>query len=153
MESTPSTSASRQGAARKVMSLHPPLRPVPRSADAPMAVKPRYRATVGVKAPPLAPHLFQPGRSGNGLPKGRKKTLMGRVREILRQKSKFKDGNTQLDDVAEAFVMAMMSGSFVHLKEYIDREEGKIPTRLADAEGGNLKLYVGMPTDGDPNAP
>lgn len=144
---------------RKVLNLGKPPVPKTRLANSHTPLKARYKATPGVLPPPggvlpgeKRPVGFLPGLPGN--PGGKpRKTLMGRVRQILKMKSRMVPGNTRLDDVAEAFVMAMTSGSFVHLKEYIDREEGKVPTRLADAEGGNLKLYVGMPTDDDPNAP
>lgn len=84
------------------------------------------------------------------------KRLITRVKELLCERSKLPNGeaNTRFDDVANVFVQQMESGSFVHMKEYIDREEGKVPTRLSDAEGKNIKLYVGMPvSDDDPEAP
>lgn len=108
----------------------------------------------------LAPHVMKPGQTLNpaGAPPGMK--LMTRIKQILGEASKIrsknKDGtpNTRFDDVAVSFVEKMEEGSFIHTKEYIDREEGKIPTRHADADGKNLKLYVGMPVDDDdPAAP
>lgn len=84
------------------------------------------------------------------------KTLMSRVREIMKMPSNRNGaprGWTRFDDCSNAFVMAMETGSFVHMKEFIDREEGKVPTRLSDADGGNLKLYVGMPIDEAEGAP
>lgn len=80
--------------------------------------------------------------------------LLARAREILGETSHRKVNGrrvecTRFDKVAEAFVRAMEAGSYVHMKEYIDREEGKVPTRIADADGSNLKMYVNMPTDGD----
>lgn len=93
-----------------------------------------------------------------GAPPGKK--LMTRIREMLgdlsKIRSKNKDGtpNYRFDDVANSFVEKMEEGSFIHTKEYIDREEGKVPTRHADADGKTLKLYVGMPVDdNDPEAP
>lgn len=86
------------------------------------------------------------------LPQG--KRLLTRIKEILNERSKKPDGrrNTRFDDCAEAFVTAMEAGSFIHVKEFIDRQEGKVPTRVADADGNKLKMYVGIPVDG-PDAP
>lgn len=78
------------------------------------------------------------------------KTLFGRIQAMMDEK----DGNGEIirDACANAYVNAMKNGSFVHAKEMFDREEGKVPTRLANADGENMKMYIGMPTEGD-NAP
>lgn len=96
-------------------------------------------------------HLFQPGHApvgkrkvGNGYP-----SLLTRIKKILKQRSTRFPNGVRADDVAEAYIRAMEQGSFVHLKEFIDREEGKVPTRIADADGGKMKAYVGMPLEGD----
>lgn len=105
--------------------------------------KPRNTTPCGIR-PPAKPG----GKIG--------KTLMNRVRELLAERSLNADGryNTRFDDVANAFIRSMETGSFVHLKEFIDREEGKVPNRVADAEGKNLKLYVGVPVgEGDTDTP
>jgi hypothetical protein len=54
---------------------------------------------------------------------------------------------TVMDSAAQGFVNMMIGGNFAHLKEYLDRENGKVPTRVADAEGKSMKMYVGVPTD------
>jgi hypothetical protein len=85
-----------------------------------------------------------------------RKTFMNYVREILMEPSRMPDGtyNTRLEDAANAYAQFMERGSFIHSKEFIDREEGKVPSRIADAEGNNIKLYIGMPTaDNDPQTP
>ncbi len=76
---------------------------------------------------------FKPGQSGNpkGRPRGR--TLLTLVREMLQQNE-----GKPLEVVAQAYINAMGKGSFQHLKEYIDREEGKVPDRVANADGSNL---------------
>lgn len=78
---------------------------------------------------------FQPGQSGNpgGRPKGR--TVYKTVRELLYERA---GGEEALEAIAEGYIDAMKRGSFPHLKEFIDREEGKIPDRLANADGSNL---------------
>jgi hypothetical protein len=43
----------------------------------------------------------------------------------------------------------MKAGSFAHIKEYIDREEGKVPSRIAGANGESIKTYIGLPVEGD----
>jgi hypothetical protein len=88
-------------------------------------------------------------KANKELPRG--KTLLTRIKEILNEKSLRTDGryNFRFDDCAEAFVRAMEAGSFIHMKEFIDRQEGKVPQRIADADGNKIKLYVGVPLEGD----
>jgi hypothetical protein len=88
-------------------------------------------------------------KGANPLPQG--KRLLTRIKEILNEKSKLPDGrrSTRFDDCAEAFVNAMEQGSFIHMKEFIDRQEGKVPNRVADADGGKIKMYIGVPLEGD----
>lgn len=83
------------------------------------------------------------------------KTFLDHVKKLLGEKSRKENGdyNTRLHDAADAYAKMMESGSFVHVKEFIDREEGKVPSRISDAEGKNLKLYIGMPIDDEPGAP
>lgn len=99
----------------------------------------------------VPPCAIKPGECRNpaGGPPG--KRLLTRIREMLQERSLKKDGryNERFDDVANAFVAMMEKGSFIHAKEFIDREEGKVPNRLAGSDGKNLKLYVGMPVDDD----
>jgi hypothetical protein len=88
------------------------------------------------KAKPLAKrgHRWKPGQSGN--PQGRPKhrTLMEEIRDQLGA-----DGATvTLADIARTYIEAMNKGSFQHLKEYIDRESGKVPDRVANADGSNI---------------
>jgi hypothetical protein len=72
----------------------------------------------------------------SGRPRG--KTLL----TIIRQKLKARG---ESEEVAEAYITAMKGGSFAHLKEYIEREEGKVPDRIANADGSNITL-VDRPT-------
>jgi hypothetical protein len=75
---------------------------------------------------------------------------MARVREALQQpitRGRHK-GKLYIDVVVEAYVKAMARGSFVHLKEYIDREEGKVAQRIASDDGDNIVLLP-IKLDGD----
>jgi hypothetical protein len=77
---------------------------------------------------------FKPGQSGNpgGRPKGR--TLLKTIRDLL-----YERGDPEaLEKIANGYIDAMKRGSFPHLKEFIDREEGKVPDRVANADGSNL---------------
>lgn len=95
--------------------------------------------------PPLP---FSPGKPEGSI------TLMTRVKQILNQRSKIKnaDGtwryNFRFDDVAEQFVRALESGDFNFMREFLNRLEGRVAQRLANADGSNLKMYENMPTDG-----
>lgn len=78
---------------------------------------------------------FMPGKSGNpgGRPKGR--TILSEIHRIL-------DDEKELESVAKAYVDGMKSGSFQHLKEIIDREDGKVPDRIANSDGTNITITV-----------
>lgn len=72
----------------------------------------------------LKPHQWPKGHCPNpgGRPKGR--TLMS----VIREKLSTPDGDeSRLENAAVAFIEAMEAGSIQHLKEYIEREEGKVP--------------------------
>jgi hypothetical protein len=102
----------------------------------------------------LKKHQF---KKGNKPPKKEKSTggitLLQRVREMLLMKSRDESGkfNTNLDQAAIAYIQQMKAGSFAHLKEILDREEGKSPLKNPQ-QGENVKWYVGIPVDG-PDAP
>lgn len=78
--------------------------------------------------------LWKPGQSGNPAGRPKKKTLMEEIREQLRAEG----AATSLEDVAKKYIAMMKKGSFAHLKEYIEREEGKVPDRVANADGSNI---------------
>jgi hypothetical protein len=106
----------------------------------------------------LQANQIKPGEVRN--PGGQKpgQTLMSRVREMLCERSVYVDPvtgekrkNTRFDDVADAFVRRMEAGEFQHVKEYIEREEGKVKQKI-DLDVSAIKLYEDTPTDG-PEAP
>lgn len=112
------------------------------------------RAKFNMKTNPSPAQIagrIQPGQVLNplGAPKGRRLTTV--IRDLLKQRSKKNDSNKikRIDDVAEAYVAAMERGEFQFIKEYIERDEGKVPMRLADADGEKVKLYLGMPLEGE----
>lgn len=89
-------------------------------------------------------------------PGNRGKRLLTQIKELLRMKSlnpKAGKGDTRLTEAADAFVRAMELGSFPHLKEFIEREEGKVAQKISNADGSNIKLYAGMPVSDSDGAP
>lgn len=56
---------------------------------------------------------------------------------------------TRREKAAMAYVDEMEAGSFAHHKEILDREEGKVPSRMATADGIPLKAFIAMPLEGD----
>jgi len=114
---------------------------------------PKPRLPAGLKPkrrlhPKMVDKQIEPGEVRN--PKGgRRRTLYTVIQQMLDKRSP-KGNGTRRDDAAEAFIRAMESGSYIHNKEILDREEGRIPNRLANADGSNLKMYSNeMPLDGD----
>jgi hypothetical protein len=111
---------------------------------------------------PMSSTIPGPTRTDITKPVGRRArgyngvTLLQRIRDLLRERSLNENSryDSRFDEIANAYVRAMEAGSFVHLKEFIDREMGKVPTRVADADGKNLKMYAALPIkDDDPEAP
>lgn len=79
---------------------------------------------------------FKPGQSGNPAGRPKHKTLMEAIREQLMSEG----ANPSIEDIAGKYIAAMNKGSFQHLKEYIDREQGKVPDRVANADGSNVRF-------------
>lgn len=96
----------------------------------------------------LAEHRFKPGNDGNvenggGRPKG-SIDIWARIRNEL--KAKVAQGQYAGEEyanlVAKSFVKQLLKGKWPQTKELIDREEGKVPERLADANGNNIIIKV-----------
>jgi hypothetical protein len=115
--------------------------------------KPKVEGQVSKLPAALRENQIKPNEVRNpaGAPPGMR--LMTRIREILGEKSLLPDGryNTRFDDVADAFVRQMETGSFPHMKEFIEREEGKV-TQPIDLNPSAVKMYEDVPVDG-PEAP
>lgn len=86
------------------------------------------------------------------------KRLMTRIKEVLGERSLRDDPetggkciNTRFDDVADAFVRQMEGGNFQHVKEFLERDEGKVTEKIALVDDA-VKMYVDTPTEG-PDAP
>lgn len=79
---------------------------------------------VGFCKPPVE-YQFKPGNKASpGRPPGR--TLMSVVREMLHTPNA---NVRQLEDCARDYI-ELLGKSFPHTKEYIDREEGKVPDKF-----------------------
>jgi hypothetical protein len=95
-------------------------------------------------------------RNPKGTPRGR--TLFKQVQMILQERCEVELVNgkriasDRLYKAALAFVKKMEDGEFPFHKEFLDREEGKVPTRVAGHDGGPIKMYAAVAVDG-PNAP
>lgn len=115
-------------------------------AGRPTNMKPDDMRRFNKIPPAFERNKIKPGevRNPNGRP-GR--SLLEQIKAELK-KIPAGTRKTRLEIVAEAYVEQMESGSFAHSKEIIDREEGKVPTRLADADGTPLKQFIGLPTEG-----
>lgn len=91
------------------------------------------------RCPPVETR-FKPGNTaakGKGRPLG-SISIWARIQRELRKRIT-EDGPLQgkrrADAVAKAFVDEAMAGKWPQLKELIDREQGKVPERVADANG------------------
>ena len=91
----------------------------------------------GVVPEHLLPHLFKPGEApkGAGRPKGRL-GLISQLRKILAEQDS--EGITRGQKVMNAMVGAAQRGDIRHIKEILDRIEGKVPERLVASLNGPL---------------
>lgn len=82
---------------------------------------------------PPAEHRWKPGQSGNpkGRPKGR---LTGRLSRLLRQYeldgASIPQGQRVADALVIEWIKKALDGSYYHLKEILERIEGKVADRL-----------------------
>ncbi len=89
---------------------------------------------------PSVEHQFKPGQSGN--PGGRVKgeSITARLRRIL--DSEAKPGLPFAEQLAKAMVTEACKGKFPFAKEILDRLEGKVPDRIAGADGDALTITL-----------
>ncbi len=88
----------------------------------------------------LAPHRFQKGKSGNpgGRPKG--SSITAELRELLDNEH---NGKRVASIVAELLLKGALKGSLPHLKEVLDRAEGKATDRVHIS--GSHRVYTVKP--------
>ena len=108
---------------------------------------------------PSCGHRFREGfESVDGLPipfphdkPDRGITITTRVKQLMNERSKDKDGKWRyrFDHVAEMFAKKLEEGDFNFVREFMNRLEGRVPQRLANADGTNIKMYDNMPTEGE----
>lgn len=89
------------------------------------------------KADHLKKHWFKPGQSGN--PEGRPKGTG--ITDVMR-KALEKDEGKLADAVAQVIIKKAQSGDFNFCKMLVERIDGKIPDRIAGADGGSLKIII-----------
>ena len=81
-------------------------------------------------SPPLKPHLFQPGQSGN--PSGRPKgaiSIMSHLRKALQESYEGKEeGRARM--VAEAIILQAAKGNGVALRQLLDRIDGTVTQKV-----------------------
>lgn len=94
-------------------------------------------------------HPFQPGQSGN--PGGRPKN-----RSITAELRKLIDEGFQGKDLAEALaakaVKCALEGDHKFWQLVMERIEGKVPDRIADADGATLRRQIMDDIDSDPKS-
>jgi hypothetical protein len=106
------------------------------------ASKRRDGAGNGGIVPPVA-HRFKPGNPGGP---GRPLSLTRIIRERLAKPDK--QHGTRADALIALAERRARKGDFRFFKEIIDRNDGKVPDRLANADGSNIELRP-IRLDGD----
>jgi hypothetical protein len=92
--------------------------------------------------PPPAQHQWKPGQSGN--PAGRPKNISAWERLLaLLEKREINGkplGNRQVADlIAEAILKGILKGNSRLIINFLDRTEGKVPDRVAGANGDAIE--------------
>ncbi len=100
---------------------------------------------VGKGKPPVK-NRFKPGQSGN--PKGRPpgESLTTKINRVLDEPDA--EHGTKADALISMAIRAAENGDFKFFKEIIDRRDGKVPDRIANADGTNVVLLP-IKLDGD----
>jgi hypothetical protein len=98
---------------------------------------------VGYRKPPVE-HRFKPGNPGG--PGRPSVSLTNIIREVLAKPDK-KHGS-RADALIAIAERRARRGDFRFFKEIIDRNDGKVPDRLANADGSNIELRP-IKLDGD----
>lgn len=117
------------------------------------AVKKKYPRKPPIKSGRSVPKGFTPVKRGEvrnplGKPKGL--TVLQEIKLILKQRvgkqgSGKYDSRTYAKAVAQSFIDMAKSGSYVHAKEIIEREDGKVSSSVIINDGSDTKLYINVP--------
>jgi hypothetical protein len=85
------------------------------------------------------PEGFKKGQSGNpkGRPKG--KSITAQLRKLMDEGL---EGRDLADAMAKAAYKAALKGDHRFWKEIIERLDGKVPDRFADADGNSIPNHV-----------
>jgi hypothetical protein len=112
-------------------------------------IKRRSGAGKGGIVPPVE-HQFKNGNPGGpGRPQGSIDIWARIRRELMALETEGEGkGKERADLIALQFVKDAMNGRWQQVQELINREEGKIPDRLANADGTNIELRP-LRLDGD----
>jgi hypothetical protein len=88
---------------------------------------------------------WQPGQSGNPAGRPRRRPVTDILLDLLDEEDA--GGRIAADEVARAWLKAAREGSYQHLKELLDRTEGKVPAPVEQAEpNATVKVeYVESP--------
>lgn len=118
-----------------------------------VAKKKNYRKPK-IKSGRPVPKGFTPAKPGEvrnpkGCPKGL--TVLQEIKQLLKKRigkqGKTFDARTYARAVAQSFLDMARTGSFVHAKEIIEREDGKVSSQMIINDGSDTKLYINIPED------
>jgi hypothetical protein len=94
---------------------------------------------VGKGVPPDATK-FRPGQSGNPSGRPRGESITAALRRLLLAENP--DGSTDAEALARKAIAEAKGGNFQFFKEVIDRSDGKVPDRIAGADGQNPRIEI-----------
>jgi hypothetical protein len=116
--------------------------------------KPVRRPTLSMPTGRPAPAWLKPIQRGEVRnPKGIRPpgpTVLTQIKALLEQKDPDDEkGRTYGHSVAMALIKQAKNGSFIHTKEIIDRQEGKVAQKVEVSDGTDTKMYINVPVEGD----
>jgi hypothetical protein len=116
-----------------------------------MAAKKKKHRKPAIKSGRPVPKGLTPVKPGEvrnpkGCPKGL--TVLQEIKQLLKLRVKDdKERRTYARAVAQSFVDMARTGSFVHAKEIIEREDGKVSSQIKINDGSDTKLYINIPEE------
>jgi hypothetical protein len=114
-----------------------------------VAKQAKNRAGKNGNVPP-AHARFKPGQSGNPNGRPRETSLTAIIRRVLAEADE--EHGTKGEKLIAVALRAADKGDFRYFKELIERNDGKVPDRIADADGNKLIVevqYVDAPRSTD----